>query len=157
MNIRSAVKFGLAPGLLLASLAMAAPTADVQAEIEYLLRHIEDSGCEFYRNGSWYNGGRARAHLYEKYRYFVAHGGIITADEFIERAATRSSVTGIPYQIRCSGGAPIDSKPWLLDALAAYRQAKSAAPPPLHPLGARQHKKGAVRAALRWHTALIWR
>jgi Family of unknown function (DUF5329) len=130
MNRRAAVKFGLAPSLLIASLAMAAPAADVQAEIEYLLQRIEDSGCEFYRNGSWYNGKRARAHLYDKYQFLAAHDEISTADEFVERAATRSSITGIPYQIRCSGSAPVDSKPWLLDALAAYRQAKLAAPSP---------------------------
>jgi Family of unknown function (DUF5329) len=129
MNTRSAVKFGLAPSLLLASLALAAPSADVQADIEYLLQHIEDSGCEFYRNGSWYNGSRARAHLYDKYRYLVAHDEISTADDFIERAAARSSITGIAYQIRCSGSEPIDSKLWLLDALGAYRRAKMATPP----------------------------
>jgi hypothetical protein len=129
MNIRSAVKFGLAPGLLLASLALAAPSADVQTEIEYLLQHIEDSGCEFCRNGSWYNGRRARTHLYEKYQYLVAHDEISSADDFIDRVATRSNVSGISYQIRCSDGAPLDSKPWLQDALATYRQAKSAVPP----------------------------
>jgi hypothetical protein len=129
MNIRSAVKFGLAPSLLLASLALAVPSADVQTEVEYLLQHIEDSGCEFYRNGTWYNGRRARSHLYEKYQYLVAHDEINSADDFIERAATRSSVIGIAYQIRCSGGEPVDSKSWLLDALAAYREAKSGVPP----------------------------
>jgi hypothetical protein len=129
MNTRSAVKFGLAPSLLLASLALAVPSADVQTEIEYLLQHIEDSGCEFYRNGSWYNGRRARTHLSEKYQYLVAHDEIASADDFIDLAATRSSVSGMTYQIRCSGGAPVDSKLWLLDALAAYRQAKSALPP----------------------------
>ncbi len=133
MNIRSAVKFGLAPSLLLASLALAVPSADVQTEVEYLLQHIADSGCEFYRNGSWYNGRRASTHLYQKYQYLVAHDEIASADDFIERAATRSSVSGIAYQIRCSGGEPVDSKPWLLDALAAYRQAKSAAPPSRQP------------------------
>src|SRR5580692_1949957 len=128
MNIRSAVKFGLAPSLLLASLAMAAPSPEVQTEVEYLLQHMEDSGCEFYRNGIWYNGRRARSHLYDKYRYLVAHDDISTTDDFIERAASRSSVAGIPYQIRCSGAAAVESRHWLLDALAAYREARTLTP-----------------------------
>jgi hypothetical protein len=128
MNIRSAVKFGLAPSLLLASLAMGAPSPEVQTEVEYLLQHIEDSGCEFYRNGIWYNSRRARSHLQDKYQYLVAHDEISTTDDFIERAAARSSVTGIPYQIRCSGSAAVESRPWLLDALAAYRQTRTVTP-----------------------------
>jgi hypothetical protein len=154
MNRRSAVKFGLAPSLLLASAAFGAPGTDVRAEIEYLLQHLEDSGCEFYRNGSWYNGRRVRAYLYEKYQYLVAHEEISTADDFIERAATRSSATGIPYQIRCSGGAPVDSKAWLREALAAYRQRKIGDAAFVTPGAARRAPFG---PPLRWHLELIRR
>lgn len=128
LNIRVAIAFYLAACLLFFSLAMAAPPAAVQAEVGYLLQHMEESGCEFYRNGSWYDGKRARSHLSDKYQYLVARDQVDTTEEFIERAATKSSITGIPYRIRCEGGEPIDSNRWLLDALATHRQAISAPP-----------------------------
>jgi hypothetical protein len=130
MKKRAAVGFGLASSLLLASAAIAAPPVEVQVEVGYLLQQVEDSGCEFNRNGTWYGGKRARAHLSLKYQYLVDHDQISTTNDFIEQAASRSSFTGISYQIRCNGGAPVDSNRWLLDALAAYRQIKAVAPAP---------------------------
>ena len=118
----------LAPYLVFLSLAIAAPSAEVQAEVSYLLRFIENSGCEFYRNGLWYDGTHASAHLRNKYEYFVARDQVRTTEEFIDRAATKSSISGIPYQIRCIGGAPVNSSVWLREAIAAYRQAKVALP-----------------------------
>ncbi len=118
----------LAPGLMFFSLAIAAPSAEVQAEVRYLLQFIENSGCEFYRNGLWYDGTHASAHLRNKYEYFVARDQVRTTEDFIDRAATKSSITGIPYQIRCIGGTAVDSNGWLREALAAYRQTKVALP-----------------------------
>lgn len=128
MNIRIAAALGLAPGLMFLTLAMAAPTAEVQAEVGYLLQHVEDSGCMFYRNGLWYDGARAGAHLKTKYQYLVARDQVKTTEDFIERAATKSSLSGIAYQIRCTGSAAVDSNRWLLDALAAYRLAQQTLP-----------------------------
>jgi hypothetical protein len=128
VNIRATFGWGLAWSLLLPSLAMATPPAAVQAEVGHLLQYVEESGCEFYRNGRWYDGSHARAHLSGKYQYLVARDQINTAEEFIERAATISSISGYPYQIRCQGGVPIDSNRWLLAALAAYRKANSDPP-----------------------------
>jgi Family of unknown function (DUF5329) len=117
----------LAGSFLFLAMAFAEPPANVQAEIEYLLEHVEKSGCEFYRNGTWYDGKRARAHLSDKYQYFAAKGQINTTEEFIARAATASS-SGTPYQIKCAGGAPMGSNRWLGEALAAYRQSNESAP-----------------------------
>ena len=128
MKKRATIGFGIALSMLLLSRALAAPPADVQAEIEYLLQHVEESGCDFNRNGIWYDGKRARAHLSVKYQYLIDK--INTTNDFIDRAASKSSMTGISYQIRCSGSAPGDSSRWLLDALAAYRQSKPAPPAP---------------------------
>jgi Family of unknown function (DUF5329) len=71
----------------------------------------------------------ARAHLSAKYQYLAHREQISTTVEFIEQAATRSSITGIPYQIRCQRSAPVESNPWLRDALAAYQQRRSVGPP----------------------------
>ena len=40
----------------------AAPPPIAQTEINYLLDFVEHSGCQFYRNGTWYDSKKARAH-----------------------------------------------------------------------------------------------
>jgi hypothetical protein len=51
----------LALGLVIAPVARAEPPAIVRQEINYLIRHIGDSGCEFKRNGIWNNSKTAEA------------------------------------------------------------------------------------------------
>ena len=112
---------GLLLGLALLSVASAAPPAIAQAEINYLLGFIESSGCEFYRNGSRYDSKRAQAHLREKYELLAAADQINTAEDFIEKAATKSSLSGRPYQVRCGGGEAVTTNQWLRQVLARYR------------------------------------
>jgi len=116
--------------------AQAAPTASAVDEVNYLLGFIGRSGCKFFRNGSWYDSHRAQSHLRDKYNYLAAHGRIKTADDFIEQAATRSSMSGIEYQIQCEAGPAVPSNRWLRTALLEYRSSvglhaipKSTVPP----------------------------
>jgi hypothetical protein len=108
--------------LAVVSTVRAAAPPIAQAEINYLLEFVEFSGCEFYRNGTWYDSKEARTHLQSKYEILAARDRITTAEEFIENAATRSSVSGLNYQVRCSGGKPGASAEWLWAALERYRQ-----------------------------------
>lgn len=109
-------------GLLLPPGAQAAgPPAGVQLEVSFLLGFVEGSGCEFYRNGSWYDSRAAQAHLREKYNYLVTANLVSTAEDFIERAATESSLSGQAYGVRCHGGALMTSNRWLRDELARLR------------------------------------
>jgi hypothetical protein len=101
--------------------ARAAAPAAAQVEIEYLLQYVGMSGCEFYRNGSWYDGARAQAHLRGKYDYLAARNRIASAEDFIDKAATKSSFSGQAYKIRCVGQAEVESNPWLREVLARYR------------------------------------
>jgi uncharacterized protein DUF5329 len=101
--------------------ALAAPPATTVDEINYLLGFIGRSGCKFYRNGSWYDSHRAQSHLRDKYGYLAARGRIKTADDFIEQAATRSSMSGEEYQIQCEAGPAVPSNRWLRTALSGYR------------------------------------
>jgi hypothetical protein len=112
---------GLLLGFALLPATRAAPPAIAQTEINYLLGFIETSGCEFYRNGSWYDSKKAQAHLRYKYQILAASDAIRTAEDFIEKAATKSSVSGRPYQVRCSGSEAAPSNQWLRDVLARYR------------------------------------
>jgi len=108
-------------GLALAPDVRAAAPAIAQTEINYLLGFIENSGCEFFRNGSWYDGKKAAAHLRDKYQILATGDRIQTAEDFIEEAATKSSLSGQPYQVRCSGDKAVTTNQWLRDLLARYR------------------------------------
>jgi len=121
MNVRLTMGWVLLPGLLLVPVARAEPAAKVQTEVNFLLGFVEGSGCEFYRNGTWHDSKAAEAHLRDKYKYLVASNLINTAEEFIERAATESSFSGKPYEVRCSGHATITSNQWLRKELARIR------------------------------------
>ena len=109
-------------GLLLAPVARAEPSANVQIEVNFLLGYIEGSGCEFYRNGFWHDSKTAQAHLRDKYKYLVARNLINTTEDFIERAATESSISGQPYEVSCNGGTMVTSSQWLLDELTRFRK-----------------------------------
>jgi hypothetical protein len=108
-------------GLLLAQVAHAQPPMNVQIQVNFLLGYVEGSGCEFYRNGSWYDSKAAQSHLRDKYNYLADKNAINTADDFIARAATVSSFSGQPYQVRCNGGATLTSSQWLHQELARFR------------------------------------
>jgi hypothetical protein len=111
----------LALGLALAPDVRAAAPAIAQTEINYLLGFIENSGCEFFRNGSWYDAKKAAGHLRDKYAMLTTGDGIHTAEDFIEQAATKSNLSGRPYQVRCSGATAVATNQWLHDILARYR------------------------------------
>lgn len=121
MKIRCTMGLILMLELLLVSVARAEPPTKVQIEVNFLLGYIEGSGCEFYRNGTWYDSRMAQVHLRDKYKYLVARNLINTTEDFIERAATESSLSGKPYEVRCNGGATVTSKQWLRDELARFR------------------------------------
>jgi hypothetical protein len=110
--------------MVAALLTQASPNqqaTDMQVEVSFLLGYIEGSECEFYRNGTWHDPKAARAHLNDKYLYLRARGLIASAEDFIEKGATKSSLTGEPYQVRCKGGAAVAARQWLIDELARFR------------------------------------
>lgn len=108
--------------LLLSGAAVAGPTpAPVRAEIDALLARLESSGCRFGRNQEWYAGADARAHLLRKLEYVEKVGTIRSAEQFIDVAATKSSVSGAPYQVQCGNAAAVSSASWLLAQLDGVR------------------------------------
>ncbi len=76
-------------------------TIKVNQEIEHLLEYVESSGCTFIRNGRESNSAKARAHIQKKYNYIKKR--VKTTEDFIKYSATKSSMSGKPYKIRCSG------------------------------------------------------
>lgn len=93
-----------------------------------LLQRLEQSGCQFNRNGSWYPAAQAKSHLLRKLDYVEKHASISTAEKFIEVAASASSSSGKPYQVKCANAAPVSSSSWLGQQLQALRAAAAAAP-----------------------------
>ncbi len=111
------------PLLFAAAIGAAPPTAAARAEIDALLAALGDSGCLFERNGDWHDAAEARAHLQRKLDHLLKHDAVGTAEEFIERAASRSSISGEVYQVKCNDAAPIASGEWLSGRLATLRAA----------------------------------
>jgi hypothetical protein len=83
--------------------------------IESLLKAIEESKLVFLRNGSEHIGAEAAAHLRRKLR--AAGDRVRTVRDFIDGIATKSSMSGEPYQVRLPDGTVSDLAPWLLARL----------------------------------------
>ena len=102
--------------------AMAAPLPPrVQSEVDGLMTRLEVSGCEFNRNGSWYSAVEARKHLSRKLEYLKDKTSVTSTEQFIDMAASSSSVSGKPYLVRCNGASPMPSRSWLLSQLGTVR------------------------------------
>jgi len=121
MSIRSTCSLGLIAALLAPPTALAQTPVAVQNEVNYLFGYIAGSGCEFNRNGSWYNAQKAHSHLRDKYKYLVEKNLADTTEHVIERAASESSFSGRPYQIRCNDGVAVNSQQWLREKLMQLR------------------------------------
>lgn len=98
------------------------PSEATRREVAHLFEHLEKSGCQFQRNGTWHDAPQAAQHLRQKHDYLLKKGLAPTAEAFIERAGTQSSMSGKPYEVRCGTAAPVRSADWLKAELARYRQ-----------------------------------
>ena len=96
--------------------------AATRSEIAALLEALGTSQCEFFRNGTWYASAQAESHLKRKLDYFERKRLLTTVDAFIDTAASRSSVSGKAYQVRCADQPAQASADWLKRKLADLRQ-----------------------------------
>ncbi len=113
--------------LVLAAGAQAAPDAKAKAEIDGLMQALSQSQCRFQRNGDWHDAGQARAHLQRKYDYLLKQNLVDSSEQFIQRAASKSSVSGKPYRVKC-GALELDSAVWFDMQLQRLRKPGTAAP-----------------------------
>lgn len=107
---------------LLPLLATAAPPPQAAREIDQLIVALGQSGCQFQRNGRWYPASEAQAHLSRKYDYLRKRDLVASAEQFIERAGSQSSMSGKAYQVRCPGKPAVTSAAWLQARLAEIRR-----------------------------------
>lgn len=91
---------------------------DAPADIEYLLVALGQSDCTFIRNGKEHSALEAESHLRMKYQRGRKYVG--SADQFIDRLASKSSWSGKPYYIQCPGEAQQQTSIWLTQRLEQY-------------------------------------
>jgi Family of unknown function (DUF5329) len=96
--------------------------ADTEKEIVHLFEYLENSNCEFNRNGTWYSTYKAVKHIEKKYRYYMKKGLINSAEQFIDRAASRSSMSGKSYLVRCGNSRAVESSTWFTEELKRFRE-----------------------------------
>lgn len=104
-------------------IVQASPTAKAQAEIAGLIETLGKTQCEFQRNGSWYDAVKAKAHLQRKYDYLLKRDLVDSAEQFIERAGSQSSMSGRAYQVRCPGQPAQPAAAWFNVQLLRLRSA----------------------------------
>jgi hypothetical protein len=112
----------LSPIVLVAALLFSSAlfADDQDPEIDYLLKSIGNSECVFIRNGSRHSAEKAEEHLrmkYERGRRYAT-----SAEAFIERLASKSSMTRKLYMMECPGEEAKPSGEWLTRRLEEFRQ-----------------------------------
>lgn len=90
-------------------------------EVEHLFSYLHASGCEFNRNGTWYNAADAVNHIKKKYNHLVEKTILTSTESFIEKAASESSMSGKPYQVKCANKEIVPSASWFNAELKKYR------------------------------------
>lgn len=92
------------------------PPPHEQSRIEKLIKFVEgQKGIKFVRNGTEYNCEEAGRFLRGK---MDAMGGeVSTARQFIERIASKSSMSGKPYQVRFPDGKMMLVEAYLFEEL----------------------------------------
>ena len=97
--------------------------ADVPAsqkpEVKHLLDFISHSGCRMIRNGDSHDAPDAVKHIQRKYDYY--RSDIKTTEDFIDRSATKSSMSGKLYTAECPGQKSRPTAQWLKEELNRYR------------------------------------
>jgi hypothetical protein len=127
MKVLHRLRWTLCLGLLFTTFAFAAPLTE-QQKIDALIHSVETlPGAQFIRNGSAHDAKAAVEHLQMKRNY--AGDRIKTANDFIECCASRSSLTGLPYQIRFADGKTEDAAVFFRAELKLIEASPTGAPP----------------------------
>ena len=105
--------------LLTPCLLMGEQIDTVDKTVLHLISHVSESGLTFIRNADRYTSVEAAEHMGNKYRHF--REDIKTAEDFIERCASRSLLSGKSYLVINEQGEQVRTSEWLEAALAEYR------------------------------------
>lgn len=98
----------------------AAPDSKSKLEIDHLLTYIKNSEVVFIRNGKEYPVADGLKHIQKKFDHF--NDKIITSEDFIEKSATKSEISGSAYFVKLKDNSKIECSKWLLTELKKYRE-----------------------------------
>ncbi len=120
----------LLPALLLAFPPVWGDWKKEEVRINYLLKEISRVEGVFVRNGTEYPPEEAVTHLKMKMEramdsWFAPDREEWTAEMFIDKLASESSLSGKPYQIKTNDGQVFNSRDWLYDKLNKYQNSDS--------------------------------
>jgi len=98
-----------------------------QVKINYLLSEINQVNGVFVRNGTEYPPDKAVAHLRMKLdnaldSWFSPSQDKWTVEMFINKIASKSSLSGKAYQIKLKNGQTTNAADWLYDKLEQQQQ-----------------------------------
>jgi Family of unknown function (DUF5329) len=103
------------------TISAAAAALSEREKIERLLAHIAVmEGAAFIRNGSEHDAADAASHLRTKWEA-ADDDGKMTAEQFVERIASKSSLSDEPYRIRLKDGAEVGAGEYLRQQLEAMK------------------------------------
>ncbi len=109
----------LVVALALSLIPAASAAESLDQTVNYLLDYIEKSDAVFIRNGSHYTGPEAVEHIRAKYEHFKKD--IVTPEDFIRLAASKSLLSGRPYLVHPKAGEERPLGEWLTEALREHR------------------------------------
>ena len=122
--------FGLVGLIILMTFIMPCMAVDnsdnTYREIQHLMSYIAEAECRFIRNGKEYSPEAARNHIQKKYEY--ARNRIKTTEDFIQGIASKSSISGKVYMVRCNDQILLCAD-WLGVELQRFRQKAQAEGP----------------------------
>lgn len=108
------------PLFVLVAIANAQLAPAARAEIDSLLAFVrKQEDVVFLRNGSRHDSRQAEAHL--RLKWSRQEDKVRSAEDFIERCATRSFLTREPYRIRFKDGTVREAAEVLREELARLR------------------------------------
>ena len=93
---------------------------DGEKTVLHLIDHVAESGLTFIRNNDSYTAAEAARHMNKKYQHF--RKDINTAEDFIERCASRSLLSGKAYLVINEQNEHVRTSEWLELELADYRE-----------------------------------
>lgn len=114
--------------LFIASSATWAGEQALSVEVGHLIDAVAESGCSFVRNGKEHTASEAVDHLQMKARRGKRYYD--TAEEFIDRIASKSSWSGKPYLIQCADKPAVSAGDWFTQVLTEYRASTPGADEP---------------------------
>ena len=103
------------------SILVFAQTNIESKKIEFLLHEIAQlKGARFWRNGSSYQPRQAADHLRKKWE--KAGTTVKTAKDFIDKIASKSSMSGKAYEIEFEDGTKTETKAFLFKKLGEWKE-----------------------------------